>query len=1105
MEKFKFYNKIMGWIIFAIALATYSLTMEPTGSLWDCGEFLSGAKNLAVVHPPGAPLFLMLGRIFMLFSFGDVTKAAMMVNFMSALCTAFCSLFFFWSLTILLGRIAFKEKEYSLDKVVAVLGSAFVAALAATFLDSMWFSAVEGEVYALSVFFMTINTWAILRWYEDNSAKADRWLLFIGISTGLSIGVHLLSLLVFPMVAVVYYFKKFNANWKGVLIAFILSLLFIFFVTNFVISGIPEVMQSYEIMFVNSFGMPFNSGVIFAFILLLTSLYLLIAKSNGKDISNSIIYAIGGLYLFGYLLTAFNADTGAMGKLIPRLFIVGLIYALAYSRKYVQINTIVLFFTFIVIGYSSYIMVPIRANAHPALNMNSPTDAISMLSYLNREQYGDRPLVKGPDYTASQYDLEEVIKKGKIWRKNEATGKYDDVGEKYDYKFRKNATIFFPRMGFWMEDRYKQAFRAWLNPDVYIADRAQENEPVQAFPGNRIQEAEQKAAQMNQEANQPGRYFVKDDVGMKENLKFFFQYQIGFMYMRYLMWNFAGRTDDPQGTYANDEGRWQSGINFIDNAVGSLWGNATRNQEGKPAELTSNRANNKFYLIPFILCVIGIVYHFSKNPFNFSVVFVLWFVTGLMQVVFHNQPPIEPRERDYVYAPSFWAFCLWMGFGCYAIYEFLINKGLKGLTAPAVAILLAISAPILMGMNGWDDHDRSKRYTTVAFAKDMLMSCDSNAILFTYGDNDTYPLWYAQEVEGYRTDVRVVNLSLLGVDWYINQLRFAANKSKPLKLTISQDKLNGNKRDMLRFSANGYEKNRIDLINLLKFVSSDRKEDKMPQGNNELENYIPSQLLSLDVDVAKTVNNNIIPKESLATLAPKMEWSLPTTSLQKNDLVTLDIIANNMFDRPICFAISCSPSTFQGLDNYVQMDGLIYRVVPAINPLGSQQAAVYVDKMYDRLMKFEWGNMDKHPVLMDENTVRGLYNIKTGYSTLASALIQKGDTVRALKAVDYFYAHMPRYNVKPDRFELSYPGIYYMLGQKEKGKALLDEQWKYNKHILDWASNEANREVVLSDIYECYQVSRNLAQISMQVGESKLAEEITKASEDYKIRFGFPN
>ena len=312
----------MGWIIFVIALLTYSLTMEPTGSLWDCGEFLSGAKNLAVVHPPGAPLFLMLGRIFMLFSFGDVTKAAMMVNFMSALCTAFCSLFFFWSLTILLGRMAFKGGDYAADKVVAVLGSAFVAACGATFLDSMWFSAVEGEVYALSVFFMTINTWAILRWYEDESPKADRWLLFIGISTGLSIGVHLLSLLVFPMVAVVYYFKKFKSNWKGVFIALTLSLLFIFFITNFVISGIPEVMQSYEILFVNTFNLPFNSGVIFTILLIVIAVYLMIVKSNGKDINANILYAIGGIYLFGYLMIALNAEDGVVGKLIPRLFII---------------------------------------------------------------------------------------------------------------------------------------------------------------------------------------------------------------------------------------------------------------------------------------------------------------------------------------------------------------------------------------------------------------------------------------------------------------------------------------------------------------------------------------------------------------------------------------------------------------------------------------------------------------------------------------------------------------------------------------------------------------------------------------------------------------
>ncbi|MBP7477743.1 MAG: DUF2723 domain-containing protein [Chitinophagales bacterium] len=1058
MDKFKFYNKVLGWTIFAIALATYTLTMEPTGSLWDCGEFLSGANKLQVVHPPGAPLFLMVGRLFMMFASPE--NAAMMVNFMSALCTAFCSLFFFWSLTILMRNAVVKEnEEMDTERSIAILGSAFVAALGATFLDSMWFSAVEGEVYALSVFFMTINIWAGLKWFEDRSETADRWLIFIGLSTGLSIGVHLLSLLVFPMIGIVYYFKNFKPSWKGVFIAFTASVIGIFAIMKFIIYGIPQLMASTELMMVNSFGMPFNSGVL-----------------------------VGGLIvtgIFGYLIFASNKNRSFLGW--------------NENKFKISLNTVVLAFAMIVIGFSSYIMVPIRATAQPAINMNAPGDMMSMNSYINREQYGDRPLVKGPGYTATQYELEEVKKKGKIYKKNEKTGRYEEAGDKYDYVFKESENMLFPRMGFWMEERYKQAFRAWLHPDYGIADRAADNQIVKYFDANQYQAAEQYAQELSKET--PGRYFVKDDVSMKDNLRFFFQYQIGFMYFRYLMWNFAGRTDDPQGIYANDEGRWQSGIPFIDELVGSTWGNANRNQEGKPAYLTANRANNKFYLIPFILCVIGFVWHFKKNPFNFSIILILFFTTGLMQVVFHNQPPIEPRERDYVYAPSFWAFAFWLGFGCYAIYEFLKNKKfLSGSMSAMVAILLSLSAPILMGSQGWDDHDRSDRYTTVAFAKNMLMSCDQNAILFTYGDNDTYPLWYAQEVEGYRTDVRVVNLSLLGVDWYINQLRMAVNKSTPLKLTIPQDAINGNQRDMLRFAPKGFENERIELTKLLAFVSSNDPSSKTPMGN-DVENFIPSTKVSLAIDAAKTRANNIIPEGDMPFLAPQMEWNIPS-SLQKNDLMTLDIVANNMFDRPICFAISCSPSAFIGLDNYTQMDGLIYRIVPAFNPAANQAPKVNIDKMYPRLMSFVYGNMDKHPVLMDENTMRGLYNMKTGFAQLANALLMRGSKDSAAQVVDNMYKHMPRYNVQPDRFETNMPQVYFIAGQREKALKLTDELAKNAIEQIKWATNSDNRQYVTSfgDTYENLQTLNQLAQICGQYGETKKSEELTKEYQSLQSR-----
>jgi hypothetical protein len=1047
MQQFNRLNTILGWVVFAIALTTYTLTMEPTGSLWDCGEFLSGAAKLQVVHPPGAPLFLMVGRLFMLLAGGDMTHAAMMVNFMSALCTALCSLFFFWSSTILIRRAVSEEgEELTTDMSVAILGSSFVAAMAATFLDSMWFSAVEGEVYALSVFFMTVNVWAALKWFEDRGPKADRWLLFIALSTGLSIGVHLLSLLVFPMIGLIFYFKNFKASWKGIFISFTASVISIFAIQKFIIYGIPGVFCSLELLLVNSFGLPFNSGVLLGFILLIIFFTYILRKS----ISNR----------------NFLRWNEASFK--------------------ISLNTVILCIILVVIGFSSYIMVPIRANAQTALNMNAPGDMMSLNSYLNREQYGDRPLIKGPDYTASQYDIEEVVKKGDTYKRNEVTGKYEDVGDKMDYKFKASANMIFPRLGFWMEERYKQAFRGWLNPSFAVADRGNENSIEKFFPESGYQAAEQYAQELNSKT-QPGRYFVKDNISFKDNIRFFFQYQWGFMYMRYLMWNFAGRTEDPQGIYANDEGRWQSGIPFVDNLVGDAWGNPKKNQEGKPAVLTSNRANNKFYLIPFLLCIIGLVWHYRRNPFSFSIVFVLWFVSGFMQVVFHNQPPIEPRERDYVYAPSFWAFTFWLGFGVYTLYEFFKKNKIAGMGAAGMAILLGLAAPALMGSQGWDDHDRSDRYTTVAFAKNMLMSCDQNAVLFTYGDNDTYPLWYAQEVEGYRTDVRVVNLSLLGVDWYVNQLRYTVNKNTALKLTLSQDKLNGNRRDMLRHSAQGYEKERIELGKMLQFMGSEDKSDKV-MVNQESENFIPSMLSFITIDKEKTAKNNIISAADLATLPERMEFNIPS-SLQKNDLVTLDIIANNMFDRPICFAISCSPSAFVGFDNYMQMDGLVYRVVPAFNPNGMNSPKVYTEKAIPRLMAFEWGNIN-----------RGLYNIKTGFVSCANGLIQQGKKAEAIKLIDYLYSKMPRYNVPADRYEMPMPQMYYMAGETAKAKVRVEEISKNALDILKWSSSAENKKYQTMDVSENFQILYQLSQICGQFGDTTMAKKLNSDLQTMQAR-----
>ena len=1003
MESYNSYkkiNNIAGWLVLLFATVVYALTLESSGSFWDCGEFVPCCWRLQVPHSPGAPLFVMIGRFFTFFAMGDTSKVAIMVNFMSGLSTAFAMMFIYWTTTHLAGKVFFKNKEtdYTKANIAMVVGAGVIAAACATFLDSMWLSAVEGEVYALSQFFLGFIVWAIMKWdsIDDNEDKyADRWLILIAYMVGLSIGVHLLSLLALPFIALVYYYKRTpKATVIGFLLANAAGFVILGFAMKFVISFTQSFMGSFDKFFVNSLGMPFWSGAIFFLVLLAAVL-------------------IGGIYYSQFVK----------------------------QRRYM--NLAFLCITFMYIGYMSYALIPIRASVNPPIDMGRPTDPFSIKAYVDREQYGDRPLTWGPDYTATQADIERTKITGEKWMKGKT--KYEEAGKKFDYVFRDEACMAFPRLGFWQEESKKTAYRYWIQPSTQLIDR-KTGQSVQDFDAGQSDMAEQVAEQRN--AQEPGRYTLKDKIGQWENFKFFFKYQIGYMYLRYFMWNFAGKQDDQQGRFDNDNGRWICGIPFIDNLGGAFFTPDLPQDQLSP-EMAANKGRNKFFMIPFLLGLIGFIYTLYKNDKIFLVVLVLFGVTGVLQLLYQNEPPFEPRERDYALAGSFWAYCIWIGFGIMAIAEFIRSR-IKNNDLSIVAGVLAVcvSAPYLMGSQGWDDHSRHARYTTRDLARDYLESCAPNALLFTQGDNDTYPLWYAQGVENIRPDVRIINLSLIGVDWYIEQLKFRWNDAAPVKITFKDEQIAGDKRDYIRYSPaqNIPAGTFVDLKKVMEFIASEDADKKIAAGpEGEMVNYVPAKNVFVEVDTNKVKAMNMVDPRDMGKVVPRMQWTIGN-ALQKNDLITLDMVANNIMDRPIYYAVSVSPDAYVGLNKYFQLEGMAYRVVPIENPAPNQRAEncpVRTDVCYKNMVeKFGFGGIKERPdMYLDENILRMTMNLRGNYARLAEALIAKGENDKAIAALDKAMLEMPKKAVAYDIFVAMYPNIYHAAGAADKAKKLSNELW----------------------------------------------------------------
>lgn len=933
--KFQKLNLIVGWITFAISSLVYIATIEPTASFWDCGEFIATGCKLEVGHPPGAPFFMLMQNFFSHFACGDVTKVAMWANIMSALASGGTILFLFWTITHLAKRIINrKDEELSLGWQIAILGSAFVGSLAYTFSDTFWFSAVEGEVYASSSLLTAFVFWAILKW-EDvaNEKYSNRWLILIAYIIGLSIGVHLLNLLTIPAIALIYYFKKSsNITAKGIIGALIISCLILGGVMWGIIPCVVKLGFLFDRIFVNGFGLAYNTGLLFMIVLLaaLFTWSIMYTHKNNKPVWNTILLGVAVL----------------------------------------------------LIGYGSYAVTVVRSLATPPIDQNDPEDAFSLLSYLNREQYGSTPLVFGQYYN-TPINVEDPYKHtGTNWiQKN---GKYVQSSDKVEYNYNKAMCTVFPRM--------------WSSKEDHIADYK--------YWGN-IKGRKVKVRNNQGEMET----MVKPTFG--ENLRFFFRYQCGFMYWRYFMWNFVGRQNDIQGDGDNMSGNWISGIKFLDEArLGS--------QDNLPSEYANNPGTNKYYFLPLILGLIGLLYQLKRDKCNFWVVMALFILTGLAIVVYLNQYPRQPRERDYAYAGSFYAFAIWIGLGVLSIFDAL-KKKLPEIPSAAVATAICLFIPGIMCAENWDDHDRSNRYICHDVAWNYLNSCEPNAIIFTNGDNDTFPLWYIQEVEGVRTDVRVICLPYLITDWYIDQMKSKYYDSEPVPFSFEHNQYETGVRDQVPV----YEKlkDAQELKEVIDFIRSDNQQTRLMTTNNEMIDFFPTKKLKMTIDKDEILAKGVVPAKDSALIVDEMNWTLGSRYILKNDLMILDLVANANWDRPIYF-VSAGQGNDSGIRDYFQCEGFAYRLVPIKTKYDFQELGhIDTDVLYDNVMnKFRWGNMGDPKVYLDENIRRTLHIVKVRntFGRLASELNKEGKEDKAIEVLDRGLEILPTEKMKLDYYDAKF-------------------------------------------------------------------------------------
>ena len=994
MKQFRLVDNLMGWITFAIAAFVYCSTVEPTASFWDCPEFITTAYKLEVGHPPGAPFFMLTGNLFTQFV-SDPTKVALMVNIMSALFSAACIMFLFWSISHLTRKLVGTNGQIStLGQLITVEASALTGALIYTFSDTFWYSAVEGEVYAYSSLFTAVVFWLMLKW-EDHADEphSDRWLIFIAYLTGLSIGVHLLNLLCLPALVLVYYFRRYpNANARGSLIALAGSFALVAAVLYGIVPGIVKVGGWFELLFVNTFGLPFNTGMIVYMILLvgivLWSIWETTVQRNRLRMNLSYLFSVGmlGIPFYSHGFTSIFVGILVLAVLY---FVLNRQVNKTHWISARLMNTSLLCMLMIMIGYSSYAVIVIRSSANTPMDQNSPEDIFTLGSYLSREQYGDRPLFYGQQYTSQvkyksdgQY-CTPVSKQGApvYQRKEKASPEEKDryIIQRYDIDYVYAQNVLFPRM---YSERHAADYESWLG----------------GVKGNTVP------------YDRCGELVQVKVPTMFENIRFFLSYQVNFMYWRYFMWNFAGRQNDVQGHGEWEHGNWITGIPFLDNL-------RLGDQSKLPTELRENKGRNVFYCLPLILGLIGLFWQLFRNTKEnrgegekqFWVVFFLFFMTGLAIVIYLNQTPVQPRERDYAYAGSFYAFAIWCGMGVAGVAEAL-RRVLRNENLCAGLSCLCVLVPIQMAGQTWDDHDRSGRYTCRDFGQNYLQSLDEgkHPIVFTNGDNDTFPLWYCQETEGMRTDARVCNLSYLQTDWYIDQMKRPAYDSPAVPIHWSRLQYVEGTREGVAVRPGMLEQ-------VINYYKDDPAAMREALGDNpyELRNIIDKWVLNDNPDL------QIIPTDSIVFAVDKeavrrsgmmlagdsipdfMHISLKgKRAVYKSEMMMYEMLAQCNWERPLYVATTVGPDNYGSLGNYFVQEGLVNRITPFNTKANGQN--MDTDRMYDNMMnKFKFGGLDKPGIYLDETVMRMCYTHRRAFAQLALRLLQEGKTDKVAKLIDY--------------------------------------------------------------------------------------------------------
>ena len=1005
MKRFKLYDTVTGWAVFAVAATVYLMTIEPTGSLWDCGEFISSAYKLEVGHPPGAPFFMLTGRLFSLFA-SDPTKVAAMVNSMSALCSAFTILLLFWSITHIARRIVTRDgKEITLPQGIAILGSGAVGALAYTFSDTFWFSAVEGEVYAYSSLFTALVVWCMLKWEDQaDSPSSARWLVLISYLMGLSIGVHLLNLLAIPALVLLYYFRKYPVNARNTIAAVIASVLLLAAVLYGMIPGFIKVASRFELLFVNGLGCSFNTGM--AVYIILTAAILIWAIYETQAGNSWLRRRIAFLLAVVILGVPFMGNGLMLGIVITAAIAVFIFVRKELNRHW--LNMIVVCMTVMLIGYSSYTMLVVRSMANTPMDQNSPEDVFSLQSYLNREQYGDNPLFYGPLYSAPRiYEVEGnmckpiIIDGSTIWQRKvkETDGEKDSYisagkrvkGVEVDPRFK----TLFPRM-YSTEQSHIQVYEQWgkVKGTPYTVDIC-------------------------------GRQEQRVMPTFGENLRFFFSYQVGFMYWRYFLWNFSGRQNDFQGHGEIDKGNWITGLPFIDNA---LYGD----QSKLPDSYRNNRGHNVYFMLPLLLGLLGLLWQLSSKRsgiLNFWIVFTLFFMTGLAIVVYLNQTPYQPRERDYAYAGSFYAFSIWIGLGVMFFYDLVKRFAPRTVAAVAVS-LLCLGVPALMAQQNWDDHDRSQRTLARDLGSDYLNSCEEDAIYFCNGDNDTFCVWFNQEVEGRRTDVRACNLSYLSTDWYIDQMKRGAYESAPLPISWHPKDYAAGHLDFAHVIDHPQFGGKMDLGLALMLLRDSRFIDEDGTG------CFFARTLTLPIDKEQVIRTGTVPEKDRELIADTMYIRLNGNIMNKSQIMFLEMLYTNDWVRPIYIATTVGESFYPDVNAYLQLEGMAQRIVP-LDPAAGRR--VNSDVMYRNIMeRFRFGNAKIPSVYLDEPYSRSCRSLRMVMNELAGTLIREGRKDEAKKVLDKSLEELPDYAVPFDYW--SARGMidgYYALGETSVADSIL--------------------------------------------------------------------